>query len=90
MKILITLLIILVIPIGTISEIIYKNGSQVAGVYLSIISLGIFIYLIIAKDLLPPKPPKNKVDDTTRICGFRYSTKEDIDKRRKEIINYKF
>ena len=42
------------------------------------------------KMLIPPKPPSKKKDDQPRIYGFRYSTKEDIDKRRKDVMNYKF
>ncbi|MCK5611817.1 hypothetical protein KAR91_58650 [Candidatus Pacearchaeota archaeon] len=42
------------------------------------------------KMLIPPKPPAEKKDDQPRICGFKYSTKEDIDKRRKDVMNYKF
>ena len=47
------------------------------------------IYLLI-KDFIPPKPPSDKLDGDARICGFKYSLKEDIDKRREEISKHKF
>ena len=62
-------------------------ATLVLGVYIIMICVLLFCVL---KHAMPPKPPTGKIDDTERICGFRYSTKEDIDKRFKEISKYKF
>ncbi len=61
-----------------------------ASIFVSCIIMIPSLTFWILRRVMPPKPPSNKNDDPPRICGFKYSTKEDIDKLREEISKYKF
>ena len=62
-------------------------AALVLGAYIIMICVLVFYVL---KYAMPKKQTTDKPDDDARIFGFRYSTKEDIDKRLKEISKYKF
>ena len=62
----------------------------IAGIIIvSVLVVSRSVWLVV-KDIIPPKSPKEKDDPPVRRCGFKYSLKEDIDKRREEISNHKF